>query len=825
MLGQEYSIREIADIIKGRTEGPDRNDTISNVATDSRYVAIGPDTLFIALTTSRNDGHLFAINAYDKGVRNFLVSETWPSDLPDDSVLIRVPDVLSSFQDLASHHRKGLTCPVIGITGSNGKTVVKEWLFQLLSHQFNLGRSPKSYNSQIGVPLSLLLFPQGLDMAVVEAGISQPGEMENLREMIRPDMGLITNVHQAHLENFGSAAELAKEKLSLFMDSKTLIYRRDYQDIHSGIAELGLEDMSFSWTFREDLDADIIINLERRDQDSVMQFTWESRQLQFDIPFADEASIENAVHAIVLSLKLGADAEKLAGNCRELQKVAMRLQQIQGINNCTVINDAYTSDLTSLEIALHFLGMQRQHKKRTLVLSDIVQSGIPPDQLYARVNELCRANSIDRMICIGRDIGVHLGQIELPADHFETTSDFIAVLNSYHFLDEAVLLKGARSYEFERIARLLEFKKHETTLDINLSAMIENLGYYRSKLKGGAKIMAMVKAFSYGTGSHEVANVLQSHGVDYLAVAYLDEGIDLRRNGITLPIMVMNPSIGGLPAMTEHRLEPEVYNLPGLQRVDSYTRSSGERIRIHLKIETGMHRLGLEENEVDEVCRILQNNPSIEVASIFSHLVGSDDEELDDFSHSQAARLDEFVDRVKKVQGSDFITHVLNSDGIVRFPEHHRDMVRLGIGLYGISSLEEVRNDLKAVVSLRTVISQIKKLKKGDSVGYSRAFKAGGDMVSATIPIGYADGLSREMGNGKWSVQIASSRAGLIGNVCMDMCMLDVSDIQGLAERDEVIVMDGVKDIYEMARIRRTIPYEVLTSFSERVKRVFYYGE
>ncbi|MEQ9064094.1 MAG: bifunctional UDP-N-acetylmuramoyl-tripeptide:D-alanyl-D-alanine ligase/alanine racemase [Vicingaceae bacterium] len=824
MPGASYSAKEIRDITSAVMDGKERTEIVAHFATDSRYRSLGPETLFIALTTDRNDGHRFAHDAYSKGVRSFLVKNDWKSDLPADARLFHCLNPLEAFQQLAADYRQKLSFPIVGITGSNGKTVVKEWLFQLMTSQFKVGRSPKSYNSQIGLPHSLLLLPEELDLALIEAGISQRGEMIKLQKILKPSVGLITNVHQAHLENFSSTEELVREKLMLFKDCRTLLYRKDYDLIHRLAGQLKVP-RCISWSLNQKLNPDILVQSRQQDQMTLVAFNWENKDLEFKLPFTDDASIENGVHCLILALILGTDSSVLAESSPLLQVVPMRLQQIQGVNNCTLINDAYTSDLVSLEIALHFLSMQRQHHKRTLILSDIVQSGIPANERYDKVIQLCRANKVDRIIAIGQEIGDYLSDKQIAAEVYPTTSDFISNLNRLDFFDETILLKGSRNFEFERISRILEYKKHETRLEVNLSAMIENLGYYRSVISKETKIMVMVKAFSYGTGSHEVANVLQHQGIDYLAVAYIDEGVNLRVNGITAPIMVINPAIGGIATMLEYDLEPEIYSLPSLHLVDAYTRNSGRSLKIHLKIDTGMHRLGLETEDLNHVCDMLSENPLLELASVFSHLSSSDNPDHDDFTAEQVALLDRFTDGIRAKTSRNFMCHLLNSDGIIRFPQHHKDMVRLGIGLYGISSLSNTSQVLKPVVSLKSVISQIKVVKKGESIGYSRGFVAEKDMVTATVPIGYADGLARELGNGNWLLRLNGGLAPIVGNVCMDMCMIDISNIKGVTERDSVVVMNGGEDIYAMAEKRNTIPYEILTSFSERVKRVFYYGE
>ena len=824
MLGKEFTINEIADIVSASVEGAGSLGIITQIATDSRFLGIGESTLFIALRTERNDGHRFIADAYKKGVRFFLVDKDSDSNGIEDAIFLKCENPLKALQQLAGHYRNTLDFPLIGITGSNGKTVVKEWLFQLLSTIKNTGRSPKSYNSQIGVPISLLLLPQSLDIGIIEAGISQPGEMSMLYDMIHPEIGIITNAHGAHLENFVDRLTLVKEKLKLFDSCETIFYCRDYELIHDELKNNSCTD-KISWSSKKELQPDVLVQIDVKEKFTSITIPWNGLKCAFTVSLTDQASIENAVFCVLTALKMGVSIDQVTGIMPGLHHVAMRLQQIEGINKCTVINDVYNSDLTSLEIALNFLNMQGQHAKKTLILSDIIQSGIESEQLFKRVNELCVRNKIDRIICIGPEIGKYLHLFTMESDHFNSTGDFLKDINAYAFFDETILLKGSRRFEFERISRQLAYKKHETSLNVNLSAMIENLGYYKSRLNSETKMMVMVKAFSYGTGSYEVANVLQHHGIDYLAVAYVDEGINLRKNGISLPIMVMNPAMGGLDEMMQYDLEPEIFSLNSLKIVDGFTRNTGKKFNIHLKVETGMHRLGIEFENLGKTAEILAGNNSLVVRSVFSHLLASDDPLKDEISKHQVNALDSFCDSLEKSLGKKVMRHILNSDGISRFPEYQKDMVRLGIGLYGISSIPEVRNHLKPVVTLKSIISQIKELEAGQGVGYGSRFVAPHRMKSATVPVGYADGLTRELGNGNWSLSVNDRLAPIIGNVCMDMCMIDVSDLENVMERDEVLIIGPQNDVYEMAEKRKTIPYEILTSFSERVKRIFYYGE
>lgn len=824
MLGRTYQIQEIAEAISAEYSG-DSNGLvceINRIATDSRFRDIDVQSLFFALNTRNNDGHNYLRDAYSKNVRFFVVNHI-PKGAFKEAGFLVVDDTLKALQILAMHHRKEIDYPILVITGSNGKTVVKEWLYQLISPEKGISRSPKSYNSQIGVPLSLLHLDPKSDMGIIEAGISLPGEMKNLYEMIKPEFGIITNIHQAHLENFNDQKHLISEKLELFHHIPKLLYRKDYELLHESILGDGNLNSSdkINWSTRSD--ADFKVSIEKLSSGATVSITGKV-EFSFEFPFRDDASLENGIQCALMCLILEMDREVIANRMKSLSPVAMRLEQIQGINNCTLINDSYNSDLTSLEIALHFLNMQQQHRSKTLIISDIFQSGMADNDLYNRVNTMCQNNGIDRIIGIGESMVQYSGIFSIPIASYKSTGDFLEDLQNLTFLNEGILIKGSRSFGFERISRALENRKHETHLDVNLSAMIDNLNFFRSRIQPGTRIMVMVKAFSYGTGTFEIANVLQHHRIDYLAVAYIDEGIALRKRGINLPIMVMNPSIGAVQSLVEYNLEPEIYSLSSLKVICDYCKQTDSKIRIHLKIETGMHRLGLELSSMKDVVKLLNNSEKVKIASIFSHLASSSDPSFDEFTKKQSTRLKECHQVLLESNINSHI-HILNSDGILKFPDFQFDMVRLGIGLYGITGLSDFKTSLRSVISLKTRISQIKHVSKGDGIGYDLNYIAGRNMRTATIPIGYADGLARELGNGAWSCEIGDHRAPIIGNICMDMCMLDITDIPDVHEREEVIVISGNRDLYKLAEIRNTIPYEILTSVSERVKRQFYYGD
>jgi len=828
MLGSNYTLGEIAEILFAKVEGDKSlaKSVVSQVATDSRYRSIDENTLFFALKSEGNDGHKYIDHAYAKGVRMFVVNRNEYQDFDKNAVYLVTEDPLKALQSLAAFHRKKFSYPILAITGSNGKTVVKEWFYQISSNLKHVVRSPKSYNSQIGVPLSILMMPLDADLGIVEAGISKVGEMKKLKHIIQPDVGLVTNIHNAHLENFNHSLELAKEKISLF-ENCPIIYNKDYADIMQALSQSDRIDseQDLCWSENDEEKADVHVTIKKEETSSKITIEGKGDNKEITLPFSDDASIENAIHCVILTQHFHLSWNEVQGKFSHLPSIAMRLEQLAGINNCTIINDSYNSDLTSLEIALRFLNMQNQHPKKTLIISDIIQSGIVREQLYKRVNELCVSNDIDRVVGIGEAIQKSAECFEMPFVAFKSTKSFLDSINELNFYNESILLKGARIFGFEDISSVLQYKKHETTLEVNLSAVNDNLNFFKSNIDPATKIMVMVKAFSYGAGSFEIANVLQHHGVDYLAVAFIDEGITLRNKGIKLPIMIMNASMGELEHMVKYELEPEIFSVASMRILNSYTKNSGHEIKIHLKVESGMHRLGIEEHDLPEMIELLKQNKKIKVRSVFSHMAASDDPKEDKFTKEQYEKLEFFVKTFKNELGIDFISHLVNSDGIYRFPEMHLDMVRLGIGLYGVSTISEVREKLRSVVSLRTIVSQVKKVKKGESVGYSRVFKAENDILTAIIPIGYADGIDRSLGNRNWNCTINREIAPIIGNVCMDMCMLDVSLVPGVKEGDEVIVLGPENDVYKMAEQKHTIPYEILTSFSERIKRVFYYGD
>ncbi len=823
-----YTITSISAIVKGVINGNGNNGSeIKTLLIDSRKLSTAETSLFIAIKGERHDGHSYLNELYEKGVRNFMVS-TVPPNISNfhQANFILVGDTLLAMQQLCAFHRSKFKIPVIGITGSNGKTIVKEWLYQLMREDKNIVRSPKSFNSQVGVPLSVWQISEENNLGIFEAGISKTQEMKFLQNIIEPTIGLITNVGQAHDENFENQQQKVDEKLKLFSGAEVLIFCKDYvvlnQQISSNKSLKELKQFTWSKKLRADL---LIGRVTKTAADTEIQGVYKNDFIRIHIPFTDEASIENAIHCWAVLLYLGYENNIISDRMRFLSPVAMRLELKEGINNCSIINDSYNSDLGSLAIAIDFLNQQKQHPKKTLILSDILQSGRNEEALYKEVAELIHKKGIARLIGIGEGISNQMNQFNVEKSFYQSTADFLKQFTNSFFRDETILLKGARIFGFEAISKIIQQKAHETVLEINLNAIVHNLNYYRSKIKGDTKIMAMVKAFSYGSGSFEIANILQFHRVDYLAVAYADEGTELRKAGITMPIMVMNPEEQSYDAMIKYNLEPEIYSFRVLSLFEEALKRTdlklNQPIAIHIKLDTGMHRLGFDASEVNELIVRVKNNKLLCVKSIFSHLAATDEAEHDEFTRHQILQLNEMSEQIKAHFAYPIMKHILNSAGISRFPDAQFDMVRLGIGLYGIGVNANEQLQLQNVSTLKTSISQIKNIPANQTIGYSRKGIAKHDMQIATVPIGYADGLSRKLSNGVGKMIVNGKPAPIIGNVCMDMCMIDITTINA-NENDEVIVFGDANPISNVAKDGGTIPYEVLTNVSRRVKRVYY---
>ena len=815
-----YSTSNISEIIHAKKLQVKQDTVIEQLLTDSRKVLFPSVTLFFALTNASRSGQQFIDELYKKGVRNFVVNEIFSSieKYPEANIL-QVKNVLQALQDLTAYHRKQFDIPVIGITGSNGKTIVKEWLYQLLQQDYNIVRSPKSYNSQIGVPLSVWQMNQFHTLGIFEAGISQPDEMEKLERIIKPTIGIFTNIGEAHSEGFKNIEQKIEEKNKLFSEANVVIFCKEM--IPENLLSTSFKQ--FSWSKK--IEADVLIkNISTADNQSAIDFICEDAEFKIVIPFTDNASIENAITCLCVLLYLKVDHEIIRERMRKLQPVEMRLQLKEGINNCSIINDSYSADINSLSIALDFLLQQQQHSKRTVILSDIIGSGQPAPDLYSRINNILLQKNIHRLIAVGTEISsqqnafINIGE----KIFFNSTKELIKNFHTLHFNNETILVKGARVFELEEVIHLLEEKVHQTFLEINLSSVTHNLKYYQQQLRSGTKIMVMVKASGYGSGSFEIANLLQFHKVDYLAVAYADEGIELRKAGIDLPIMVMNAEEATFNMLVQHNLEPEIYSFGILQNFESYLERSGiDFFPVHIKLDTGMHRLGFEANEIDQLASLFKQNNHFKIQTVFSHLAASDDPEHDDFTRHQASIFLQSCDQLKQSLGYDFVKHIANTSAIIRHSNIQLDMVRLGIGLYGVDGNPLAQQQLKNVATLKTTISQIKKVKAGQTVGYNRKGMLIEDSVIATVRIGYADGYPRILSNGNGTMLVNGRPAKTVGNVCMDMTMLDITGIEA-EEGDPVIVFGADLPVSAVAKEANTIAYEMLTGISQRVQRVYY---
>ncbi len=799
--------------------------SVKDIIIDSRKLLNPSDTMFVALVSERNNGHDFIEELYSKKVRIFLVADSFVvKEIMSDALFIKVKNTLDAFQRLVGWHRSKFNIPVIGITGSNGKTIVKEWVYQLLSSNFKTVRSPKSYNSQIGVPLSVWQMSAENELAIFEAGISQTGEMDKLQKIIKPTIGIFTNIGAAHDENFLSLEQKVGEKLNLFTSAETIIYCSDYHLITERIFKSGINKKVklFSWGNSNNPDLKIV------KVEALLKYTkifaiFQNKEISIQIPFNDKASIENAIHCWALMLILNIPVSEIESKMGSLTRVAMRLELKAGINQCSIVDDSYNSDINSLRIALDFVSHQKNHDKNIVILSDMLQTGRNDEDLYREIGEMLQTKNIQLFIGIGKVLSRHAFCFPMKSFFYNSTNDFLNQFDFTIFQNELILIKGARAFQFERISRVLQQKSHQTQLEVNLDAIIHNYNFYKKQIAQSTKIMAMVKAFSYGSGSSEIANVLQFHHVDYLGVAYVDEGVDLRRGGISVPIMVMHPEPESFDKIIKFELEPEISNFLMFDLLEESinTFDIPKNIKIHIKIDTGMHRLGFCEQDIPllvERLNSFQNH--IEVKSIFSHLAASDNAEEDDFTNLQITRLKSVSNEIMSHLNYPIMVHILNSSGIVRFKDAQFDMVRLGIGLYGIPTTTIEKSELQNVCTLKTTISQIKTLAKGETVGYGRKWTAFTESKIAILPIGYADGLLRRYGFNKGKVYVNNSFAPIIGAICMDMCMIDVTEVD-CVEGDDVIIFGEKISVVEVAEVMETIPYEVLTSISQRVKRVY----
>jgi len=816
-----YSIETISQLLCAKRIG-DKESRIDWLLTDSRSLCFAEETLFFALQSKRNDGHKYISDLYARGVRNFVVSQLPDTASFTDANFLVVANPLKALQKLAELHRAKFQIPVIGVTGSNGKTVVKEWLHQLLSPDRVITRSPRSYNSQIGVPLSVWQLNEESELAIIEAGISEMGEMRALQSIIRPTIGILTNIGGAHQENFFSLQEKCMEKVSLFKDCDVVIYNGDNDLISDCVAKNMLTAREIAWS-KKDNEKPLFINAINKGADSTtISYRYLGLDNSYTIPFIDDASIENSLNCLAACLYMMVPNEEITARMAKLEPVAMRLEVKEGKNGCVLINDTYNSDIASLDIALDFLYRRSEAKgmKRTLILSDILETGQSTTLLYRKVAQLVHSRGINKIIGVGPEITFSAKKFEIEKYFFPNTEAFLKSEVFSSLRNEVILIKGSRDFAFERISEELELKVHETILEINLNALVANLNYFRSKLKPETKMVCMVKAFAYGAGSYEVAKTLQDHRVDYLAVAVADEGSDLRKAGITGSIMIMNPEMSAFKTMFDYKLEPEVYSFHLLDALIKAAEKEGiTNFPIHVKLDTGMHRLGFAPEDMPELIKRLKSQNAVLPRSVFSHLVGSDSEKFDTFTRQQIETFDEASLQLTSAFQHKILRHICNSAGIERFPGAQHDMVRLGIGLYGVSAVDN--SIINNVSTLKTTILQIRDVPKEDSVGYSRKGRLERDSRIAAIPIGYADGLNRHLGNGNAYCMVNGKKAPYVGNICMDVCMIDVTDID-CKEGDNAIIFGDELPITVLSDILNTIPYEILTSVSSRVKRVYF---
>lgn len=815
-----YTTHQIAEVVGGVIRPSYAADLrVAQITHDSRRIPRTPDQLFVALHGPRHDGHVYAAAAYESGIRAFLVDrEQNYEDFPE-ATFILVQETNQALQTWATFHRGRFTLPIIGITGSNGKTTVKEWLFQLLEEDYRIVRSPASYNSQVGVPLSILQINPQDQLGIFEAGISEVDEMKKLAPIIDCNIGLFTNIGTAHAAGFSNRKEKIREKLKLFTGADILIYCKDHDLISQAVQGANLT--TFSWSRQGSADLSILeIHTDRRYTE--VKARYQSQSIEIEIPFIDQASIENAIHCWAILLHLGVAPGRISQRMKGLKRLELRLALRAGINHCTLIDDTYNADLTSLKNALRFLDQQPKHLPRTVILSDLLQSGLAPKDLYQQIADLMQAAKVEKVIGIGQKVSLLADFLASRVEtyFFRDTLTFLREDLTRYFSNEIILLKGARAFAFDRISQALSAQQHRTVLEVNMEAISANLLAFQQCLQPATKVMVMVKAAAYGIGSLQVARHLAYLGVDYLAVAYVDEGVKLRQGGISLPILVLNPEPSAFANLFRYELEPEVYTLDQLKDLYDYAELEKEDLKIHLKLDTGMSRLGFAEEALEDLLEYLKEHPQIKINSVFSHLAASEDPQEDRFTERQVQVFHQGYARIATALGYRPIRHILNSAGIARFPQHQMEMVRLGIGLYGILG-EKNQLPLQVVLRLKAAVSQLKWLEPGDTVGYGRFGNITRRTRLATISIGYADGLPRQIDSDVYQLRIHGQPAPILGNVCMDMCMVDVTDIPEVQYKDEVIVFGEVPKIEDLARASDRIVYEILTAISTRVQRLY----
>lgn len=815
------TISQLEKITGGKALGREFSNSIAQISIDSRQIIQPEQCLFVALRGAKADGAAFIPFLISAGIRVFLVHEDWTIDLElvEKAQFIQVRDTRVALQAIATFQRDQFAKPVVGITGSNGKTIVKEWLGQVLSESFTVAKSPKSYNSQVGVPLSIFGIQTYHQVAILEAGVSKQGEMAQLAPIIRPDLGIFTNIGTAHEEGFSSIEEKIQEKLKLFSETKLLIYCKDQPLVRKEIAKSFPADRLISWSTVPG--ADFVVSAKKLDfQTKIILIKRDLTTFTFQVPFTNSASVENITHVIIAALTLGQETPSIQEGLNHLKPVDMRLTLKPGLNDSLLIDDTYNNDIAGLKVALEFLSQQRAKQRKILILSDLLQQGVP-EKVYSEVAELIKSYGLDQIIGVGKEVNRLKEFFPDQFTSFNSTEELLQSIDSDTFQNDLILITGARPFAFERVVNKLQQRIHGTTLEINLNSLTHNFNFFKRLVKPQTKMMVMVKAFAYGGGAAEIANHLQTMGADYLAVAFSDEGVTLRKQGIRLPIMVLNPVEESFDLLREYDLEPVVFSPEFFRKLGTYAKNHQIPVSIHLDLDTGMHRLGFEKQHLEELKSLIKEYPALKIASLYTHLVGADEEEHGDFSFEQLRLFIEMKEEVEAILDYKPLVHALNSAGIVRYPEFQMDMVRLGIGLYGVEVTGKFDANLKSVSTLKTTISQVKTLPPGATVGYSRKgqLPAGGKI--ATLAIGYADGYDRRFSQGKGYVLIHGKKAPVIGNVCMDMTMVDVSDID-TNPGDEAVIYGEQISLKELADRIGTIPYELLTNISTRVKRVYY---
>ncbi len=810
--GNKLTASQLPEIASGRWLTFVEDRPLERLITDTRHLPESDGAVFIAIDGANHDGHHYIDQAYTAGIRTFVIEkkvaiQQWP-----EANFWLAPSSVGALQQLAAFKRNQYAIDMIGITGSNGKTIVKEWLSAILQDKRRVVKSPKSFNSQIGVPLSVWQMSGAHDLGIFEAGISKTGEMSALEHVIKPTIGLLTNIGSAHDAGFNSRKEKLQEKIKLFKDSKAIIYCADHPMVDRELKAAYHDKKLIAWsTSPGESGIDIAY------RENTITLDGALGQYSLTSPFTDKSSLENLSHIVVLLRHLGFDFSFIQQKILGLTQVKMRLELKEGIHQTYLIDDSYNNDLSGLKVALGFLARQKQYRKKTLILAPIEQASESDDALYIEVAKLLSEFDVNRLVGIGSLITNHLGDISLEKEFYPDLETYFR--NKPKFTQEVILVKGARNYHLEKIVADLQQKRHDTLLEINLEALVHNLNVYRQRLKPETKLMVMVKAMAYGSGIREIAQVLEHQKVDYLGVAYTDEGVELRKNGITLPIMVMNPSADSFELIDEYRLEPEIYDITQLEAYINHFKNSGSKPGIHLKLETGMHRLGILPHQMDDLIDLLSEN-EVPMAGVLTHLAGAEDPQHDNYSHAQVKQFLEGHQKISSVLKNRPLQHVVNSPGVLRFPEYHFDMVRLGIGIYGFDSSEEIQGLLREVGTLKTFISRIEIIEEDESVGYGRAWKASQRTTVATLPIGYADGYRRVFSNGIGKVGLNGRLVPVIGNVCMDMCMIDVSGV-ACKVGDEVIIFGQNPTIRDLAEWADTIPYEILTNVSARVRRTY----